>query len=130
MLLTHLLSYNAVSSIPFAFWQVALGAGHPRVKQHHTYHAYLVSQQTDLEKVMPRDPAYRILVPALLQRRVQIDKNIWLCDQQQQDAVLAAPDMMAVFYEIRQKMDWAPPLPAIGLHDPYSHHSKLSLPRG
>jgi hypothetical protein len=94
-----------------AFWLVALGAGHQRVETYRSYRQYLVDRETQLDTVKPRNPAWNGKVPALLQRRLQLEENVWAYDQQRSHSPIQMANSLAVFSEISQGSDWVRTMP-------------------
>ena len=95
-----------------AMWYVLLGPGHPLVSEHSDYRRVLIEREMELAREVPRNPAHRFLVPALLARRMQVDVNVWLQDQTRTNRLVGVPTLSDVFGEIKRKRDWAPDLPA------------------
>jgi hypothetical protein len=94
---------------------VLLGPRHPITTQHHVYREMLISQETELDRVMPRNPQQKYLVPALLARRLQIDVNVWLQEQRTTNSLVPVPAFTDVFQDIRRQKDWAPEFPVVYL---------------
>jgi hypothetical protein len=101
-----------------ALWQVLLGSHHPVAQQHHHYRRQLISHEKRLESVVPRDPAMRYIVPALLARVIQLEVNAWIHAQVQSAAPVPFTSLCDVFGEIERQRPWEPHFPAAYLlHD-------------
>jgi hypothetical protein len=94
-----------------ALWQVLLGSEHPVTQQHQLYRRLLITHEKRLENVVPRDPAMRYIVPALLARVIQLDVNAWIHAQVQSASPVPFRSLTDVFGEIERQRPWEPHFP-------------------
>lgn len=119
-----------------ALWHVLLGPNHPVTFQHAQYRHYLVNHERRLERVVPRDPLYRHLLPALLARALQLAINCWLQNQKDTPGPALVPSFLQIFMDIDLQRPWEPTLPAAYLALPSlpsalrSQPADISVPSG
>jgi hypothetical protein len=95
-----------------ALWQVLLGSQHSVTLQHKAYRNMLITQEKRLERITPRDPSLKLMVPALMGRVVQLTINAWLGLQLRSAAPVACGDLLQVFTDIELGRQWDPLFPA------------------
>jgi len=103
-----------------ALWHVLLGAGHPITVAHRRYRESLVAHEKRLERVIPRDPRYLHLVPALLARRTQVTVNYWLLEQLHSPQPITFEGLHTVFADIECDRPWEPSFPSRYVNTPAS----------
>ena len=113
-----------------ALWHVLLGAGHPITVAHRRYRASLVTHEKRLERVVPRDPRYLHLVPALLARRVQVTINYWLLEQLHSPTAIPFEGLHSVFADIECDRPWEPSFPSRYVNAPASDTYPASITVG
>jgi hypothetical protein len=109
-----------------ALWHVLLGSAHPLTIQHRLFRAQLVAQEKRLERVVPRDSAHVLIVPALLARKVQLETNYWLDVQSKTASPVQPPSFVTVFADMARGQPWEPSFPRCYLA--ISTDSSRSLP--
>ena len=91
---------------------MTLGPAHPWTLQLQAFITEYQQREMDLELTSTRDPAYRLMVPALITRWVQLRWSLWVDRQWNSPADVPAPDLLSLFSDIRLSMPWEPMLPS------------------
>ena len=94
-----------------ALWQVLLGSQHTVTLQHKAYRNMLITQEKRLERITPRDPTLKLMVPALMGRVVQLTTNAWLGLQLRSAMPVPCGDLLQVFTDIELGRQWDPVFP-------------------
>ena len=95
-----------------ALWQVLLGPQYAVTLQYKAYRNMLITQEKRLERIMPRDPTLKLMVPALMGRVVQLTTtNAWLGVQLRSAAPVPCGDLLQVFTDIELGRQWDPVFP-------------------
>lgn len=106
-----LLQARAAMHVFQAFLQMTLGQNHTWTRAIHGFMLRYNSREMELAELRTRDPRYRNLVPALIVRWVQLRWNDWLQSQWYGMVDAPAPDLTALFSEIRVGSAWEPSIP-------------------
>jgi hypothetical protein len=106
-----------------ALWQVLLGVHHPITQQHKLYRELLLTNEERLERVVPRDPAMKFMVPSLLARVIQLEVNVWLRGQAKTAAPLPFTTLVDVFEDIAYERQWERNFPQAYLRQLTQQHS-------
>jgi hypothetical protein len=99
-------------------WQLLVGAEHPLVLECMAYQTQLISTEKELQRVVPRNPCYCYLVPALLARVLQLETKHWLDRQSKSVQNVDVPNFADVFDDIERERFWEPTFPEHYLSPP------------